>query len=78
MFLAFGCVCPPIKSTFVGMAAFDVSGGTDDCQGVDASEAKEQREEAINLRGGRQRGGGVGTRETGERKRTEVEVRAEE
>lgn len=49
------------------MAAFDVSGGADDCQGVDAGKAKEQREEAIHLREDRKRGE-RGTRKKKERK----------
>lgn len=35
--------------TFAGVAAFDVSGDTDDRQGVDAGQAKEEGEEAVHL-----------------------------
>lgn len=39
--------------TLVGVAALYVSGDTDHSQGVDAGQAKEQREEAIHLEGQR-------------------------
>lgn len=39
--------------TFVGVAALYVSGDADDSQGVDAGQAKEQREEPVHLEGRR-------------------------
>lgn len=41
--------------TFVGVAALYISGDTDDGQGVDAGQAKEQREEPVHLDGQRTR-----------------------
>ena len=37
------------------MAPFDVSCDADDCEGVDAGQAKQQREETINLEEVRER-----------------------